>query len=281
MLRIAFFLLLFWPFVVCARPLQVFVSVPPLKTFVQKVAGAQAQVRVMLQAGHNPVTYDPTPRQISALAQTQLYIRIGVPYETVWMQRIQAIQPCMIILDARKGIHLPDNQPGLHTHHGAEEHDPHIWTSPLLAKQIAANIRNALIKLDPAQRPSYEQNYKHFAGELDSLDKDIRKQLSGLKQRTFMVFHPAWGYFAETYHLSQIAIQHEGKQTGAKSLIHLIEQARAANIKTIIVQPQFDQKSARQLARAIDGRVVAIDPLSTDYFSTLRHLSAVIAADTH
>ena len=234
----------------------------------------------MLKAGHNPVTYDPTPRQISALAQTQLYIRIGVPYETVWIQRIQAIQPNMHILDARDGIHLLDNHQAAHSHHTGAEHDPHIWTSPLFAKQIAANIRNALIKLDPAHRQTYQQNYILFAHELDALDKNIRQQLSGLKQRKFMVFHPAWGYFAETYQLSQIAIQHEGKQIGARSLIHLIETARKEGIKSIIVQPQFDQKSARQLALAIHGRVVAIDPLSADYASTLRQLTAVIAGET-
>jgi len=63
----------------------------------------------------------------------------------------------------------------------------------------------------------------------------------------------------------------------AKALKTLIKQARDADVKTIFVQPQFDQRAARQVAKAIDGNVVALDPLSEDYFATMRQAARLIA----
>ncbi len=141
-------------------------------------------------------------------------------------------------------------------------HDPHVWTSPPLVKRIAQNIRDALAGLDPAHRQDYARNCAVFVAELDRLDHDIRALLKNLPNRKFMVFHPAWGYFADTYGLTQVSIEHEGKEPGARTLTALIEQAKHEQLKVIFVQPQVNKRLAAQLARAIGGRVVAIDPLS-------------------
>jgi zinc transport system substrate-binding protein len=88
-----------------------------------------------------------------------------------------------------------------------------------------------------------------------------------------MVFHPSWGYFADAYQLQQIAIEHEGKQPGARALSQLIEQAKQNQIKVVFVQPQFDQRQAEQIARAIDGKVMAVDPLAANYIDNLRQVA--------
>jgi zinc transport system substrate-binding protein len=92
-----------------------------------------------------------------------------------------------------------------------------------------------------------------------------------------MVFHPAWGYFADAYGLTQIPIENEGKRPGPRSLNALIEQARREGIRVVLVQPQFDRRAAEQVADAIGGRVIAIDPLDSNYFDTLRRMARLIA----
>ena len=98
-----------------------------------------------------------------------------------------------------------------------------------------------------------------------------------LRSRRFMVFHPAWGYFADTYGLTQIAIEQEGKEPGARALTALIEQARAKQVRVIFVQPQFNRKTAQRLAAAIGGRVEPIDPLAENYIDNLRRVARLIA----
>lgn len=278
-----------------AEPLRVFVSVLPQKTFVEKLGGDHVEVRAMVQPGYSPATYDPTPQQISALAKTALYVRIGVPFERAWMKRIRSTNPDMQVLDARQGIQLPiihrhgqayENNKDEHHRsnqgreglHDESERDPHIWTSPPLVKRMGKTIRDTLSALDPANEQDYARNYDAFADELDALDRDIRALLGGVTNRKFMVFHPAWSYFADTYGMIQVSVEKEGKEPGPRSLAALIEQAKRDNVKVILVQPQFHRKSAQQVAHAIGGRVVAIDPLSADYADNLRRVTQQIAA---
>ncbi|NNF96262.1 MAG: zinc ABC transporter solute-binding protein, partial [Halobacteria archaeon] len=233
----------------------------------------------------------PTPRQISTLANSALYIRAGVPFEKAWMERIRSVNPNMRVLDARAGfdlriieLHENDHDNEHHffkrradAHQGVSRRDPHVWTSPPLVKRMAGNIRDALAELDPANGQDYALNFNAFAAELDRLDRDIQSRLKGVPIRKFMVFHPAWGYFADTYWLTQVPIEKEGKEPGARRLTALIEQAKREHVRVIFVQPQFNKKSAEQVARAIGGQVLAIDPLSPDYADNLRNLAQQIA----
>ncbi len=96
-----------------------------------------------------------------------------------------------------------------------------------------------------------------------------------------MVFHPSWGYFADRYGLQQIAIEKSGKTPSIRQLGKLIEQARKAGVKTIIVQPQFSRRDAETIAQEIGGKVVAIDPLAYDIPATLLKMAETLTSSTH
>lgn len=284
------FAVLLLPAYSIADPLRIFVSVPPLQTFAEKVGGNHVDVRVMVRPGHNPATYDPTPQQISALARTALYISTGVPFESSWMQRIRSANPDMRVTDARQGIeprileshgHAHHDHDHEHEHehdHDHNDHDPHVWTSPPLVKHMVRNIRDALSELDPQNSHDYAHNTESFEAELDRLDRDIRTLLQDIPNPKFMVYHPAWGYFADTYGLTQVPIESGNKAPGGRTLAALIEQAKREGVKIIFVQPQFDERSAQQVAYAIGGKVVSIDPLSADYIDNIREVAKQIAA---
>lgn len=273
-------------------PLSVFVSVVPLQTFVERIGGDQVRVRSMVQPGQNPHAYEPSPRQVADLAGAALYLRVGMPLEEAWLPRIRAANPGLRVLDVRDGLRLRPADPahlapgpGRHTdgpvHHEAEhDHgalDTHVWTSPPLVKSMGAAIRAALSDLRPDQAALFTANYERFAADLDALDAEIRARLGPLQVRRFLVFHPAWGYYADTYDLTQMAIEFEGKEPGPRALAGLIAAARAAGVRAVLVQPQFSPRAAQQVAAAIGGRVESVDNLSADYFGTLRRVTAVIA----
>ncbi|MGD9041442.1 MAG: zinc ABC transporter substrate-binding protein, partial [Desulfobacteraceae bacterium] len=157
--------------------------------------------------------------------------------------------------------------------------DPHIWLSPPLVKIQAQNILDALVRVDPRNSAIYETNYRKFIVELDALDAHIRGIFSGnAKGMAFMVFHPAWGYFARTYGLEQIAVEMEGKEPKPADLKHLIYHARERGIKVIFAQPEFSTKSAEAIAKAIDGRVVLANPLALDWAQNLKEIASEIKA---
>ncbi len=130
---------------------------------------------------------------------------------------------------------------------------------------MAASIRDALIEADPGHRGEFESNYRAFIAELDALDRDLRAILAQARGKSFMVFHPAWGYFAKDYGLRQIPIEAEGKEPGGKSLARVIDLGRREGVKVIFVQTQFSRRTAETVAAAIGARVVAVDPLAENY----------------
>ena len=122
-------------------------------------------------------------------------------------------------------------------------------------------------------RSVYEANFRAFTAQIDQLDADLKKTFAGKTGVQFMVFHPSWGYFAHAYGLKQVPIEIEGKEPKPAHLKELIQHAREKDIKVIFVQPQFSAKSAKLVAKEINGEVAFVDPLAEDWSANLREVA--------
>jgi zinc transport system substrate-binding protein len=272
-------------------PLPVYVSILPQKYFVERIGGEMVSVSVMVGPGKSPATYEPTPMQMENLANAKLYFSIGIPFEKIWMKRLQTNHPHLRVIDTLHGIRLIPM--AAHNHGSArqdhEDHkkaspekaqgvlDPHVWTSPPRVKIMAGQILQSLIEELPNHKKELTENHQAFLEELDRLTEDIRHKLEPIRNRRFLVFHPSWGYFAETFDLEQIAIETEGKEPGARTLAYLIRLAKEENIRVIFVQKQFSRVAARMIADEIGGRVEPVDPLAEDYPENLRRVAETLA----
>lgn len=296
---IGFLIITLFVFSACSKAVEkkekerIFVSILPQKYFVERIAEDNFDVQVMVQPGHNPATYEPTPQQMVELTQTKIYFSIGVPFEESWLQKIQETNQGMKIIDTRKGIELIEmvSSRDLLIRIGVEkkimehkkateiipEKDPHIWLSPLLVKIQAENIFNELVILDPGNKDFYHQNLKNFQKDLDKIHNETEDIFSKIGKKEFLVFHPAWGYFADEFGLTQIPIEIQGKTPNPKELSALLSFANYKNIKVIFVQQQFSSREAEVVAEAIKGKVIKIDPLAENYLENLRVISRSLA----
>jgi zinc transport system substrate-binding protein len=270
---LSLFLLLLTSAAAFGKPL-VFVSVLPQKAIVEALAGDALQVEAMVGKGFNPATYQPSPRQIARLSRATVYIRAGMPFEQSWLPRFRSANPSMTVLDMRQGLELIED------HEHGQESDPHIWTDPLLVKQHAGILSHELEKRFPEMKEQLERGYRTFAEQLDTLNQELTAQLTPVQDKTFLVYHPAWSYFARRYNLHQLAVEAHGKEPNSRSLAALIDQARKAGIHVIIVQPQHSSATAKVLARALGAKLVAVDPLDEDIFASLRRLASVLTGKT-
>ena len=267
------------PTVFAEKKLNAAASILPQKYFIKKIGGDRVNLSVMVLPGANPATYEPKPRQMVNLAQAKIYFAIGVPFEDNWLPKFTKANPGMDIVATQSGITKIPMKAGGHQHHEAPHSngnaatgtkDPHVWLSPPLVMVQAKNILEGLVKADPEGRMVYENNYKAFLEELKVLNMEIRRVLQTTGQNTrFMVYHPSWGYFAQSYRLEQIPIELEGKKPSPRKLLQLIKNARKNGIKVIFVQPQFSEKSAETIADAIGGKVMFADPLAEDWANNL------------
>jgi len=259
--------------------LPIIVSILPLQTFAQAIGGDNVDVTVMVQPGSSPHTYEPKPSQMKQVADAHLYLAIGVEFERVWLPKFHDLAPRLPIVDASAGItrrmmHEAHPEPGEKPTHP----DPHVWTTPANVKIIARNILTALTKADPAHRADYEKNYQAFLTKIDQADQKIHALISSLpKGTTFMVFHPSWGYFADTYGLTQLPVQVAGKSPKPRELIALIKQAHAQHVRAIFTQPEFSDTTAKVLARELHITVRKISPMAVDWSANLIGLARDIA----
>jgi zinc transport system substrate-binding protein len=250
--------------------IPVFVSIVPQKYFVEKIGGDLVKVSIMVKPGASPATFEPKPGQMVALSMSRIYYGIGVPFEKAWLKKIVAANPALLVVHTESGIEKapmrPDQSEGIK--------DPHVWLSPPLVMVQARNILNALLKVDPKNASTYESNYRKFIVELVDLDAELRGVFSGKEKKIkFMVFHPAWGYFARTYGLKMIPVESEGKDPKPAALRRLIEKAREHGINVVFVQPEFSTKSAGTIAKAIGGQVVFANPLAADWANNLKQVA--------
>lgn len=255
----------------------VIVTIPPQAEFVEAVGGDRVEVEVMVPPGADPHTYELAPGQMKKAATADLYAKVGsgVEFELAWADKLISLNRDMLVVDCSWGIGLIEGSED-DEHGGAL--DPHIWMSPRNAIAMVKNICLGLVTVDPENRAYYESNRDAYIAQLEALDQRIREGLSGVSSRTFMVYHPAFGYFAHEYDLTMLSIEEEGKEPTAGALARLIETAKAAGIRAIFIEPQFNPRSAQVIADEIGAEIIAVDPLSRDYLANMQELAGRLIA---
>jgi zinc transport system substrate-binding protein len=249
------------------------VTILPQAGFVEAIGGDKVEVVVMVPPGASPHTYEVTPDQMTKLSNAKMYAKVGSPveFELTWMDKLIAVNKGMLVVDCSRGINLTESQdpdePGL---------DPHIWLSVKNAKIMVQNICDGLVQVDTANKAYYEKNCADYLDKLTKLDSELAEDLSGVRNRSFIVFHPAFGYFARDYNLKQIAVEQSGKEPDADYIVRLIEEAKEQDIRVVFVSPQYSTKSAESIAKEIGGKVVIIDPLAKDFFGNLRAIESAM-----
>ncbi|MFW6011507.1 MAG: metal ABC transporter solute-binding protein, Zn/Mn family [Desulfosalsimonas sp.] len=260
---------------------DIFVSIPPQKYFVEQIAGKQANIRVMVAPGSHPATYEPSPSQMRAVSKCDLYFAMGVPFEKTWLKKFKSANPDMNIVKTDAWIEKQPVERGEGVTSSEHDHgaaDPHIWLSPPMVMIQSRHILTALVSTDPGRRELYEDGYKKFISETVELDEKLRDLFTrGGKKSEFMVFHPAWGYFADAYGLKQTAVETGGKSPKPAEIRRLVEHAREKQIKVLLVQPQISSRTADMIAREIDGKTITADPLAEDWAKNMMEVAAAIS----
>ncbi len=264
------------------KKLSVFTTIEPQAYLLKRIGGERLEVNVLVAAGQNLHTFEPTPRQLAKLARTQIYFTLGLPLEKPLLDRLAGSKSAFEIIDAAAGITRRSIEGNDHSHsHGQAHHDqtrddPHIWLDPQRAQKIAQNMVDALIRRDPDHEQDYRRNLQSLVEELDATHRQIKEKLAPFSGSAILVYHGAFGYFTDAYGLRQIAVEIGGKHPSARELARLIDSARQHQVKVVFVQPQFSRSSARTLAEAINGQVVTIDPLAPDYCDNLQRMAEAV-----
>ena len=249
------------------RPV-VLVSVPPQAWFVEALAGDLVDIVILVPPGASPANHEPGAHTMRALTVASLWFKVGhpsFPFEAAWLDRLLTEHETLAVVSS-----APDALP-------EDAEDPHLWLSPTVAAGAARRLAAALVTLLPAHAAELQQRANVLVARIDEVDRLITEQLAPYRGRSFFVFHPAWGWFADHVGIEQIAIEHDHKTPSLAHLAEIIALARDADCKVIFVQPQFSDIAAQQVADAIEAALVVIDPLAGDWDDNMLSAAQALA----
>ncbi len=258
--------------------LTVLVSVVPQSYFVHRLAGDLAEVHVIIPPGASPAAYEPSPSDLATISTADLWFSIGVSSEHGWKEDFAELNPALEIVETEAGIErLPIDRYGIPGEHGeAHDHghdhdhdhgdlDPHVWLSPEMVKVQINTMAEALIEADPENEGIYRGNLEAFRTEIENLQTEMHRVLDPLAGKSFMVFHPSWGYFADEFGLVQVPVEIAGSEPSPGEMSALVDYALEQEIAVIFVSPQFSTASAEAIAAEIGAEVAILDPLEENW----------------
>ena len=263
------------------------VSILPLRSLVGEIVGDDFRIDVLVPSGASPETFEPTPRQIVALDKARMIFGVGLlDFEVSLLQKIENREKLVIL---SRGIETLEGTCAHARHHDtvdggrAEEDahnhahgiDPHIWTSPRELQRMVANAYEAIHAAWP-DSTKYTENYRRLSRELQELDRRTAGKIARSGVKAFIIYHPALTYYARDYGIRQEAVETDGKEPSAKRLAELIRMARREGIRQIFYQKQFPASVVETIARDMDARTVAIDPLREEVIANIDSITDLI-----
>jgi ABC-type Zn uptake system ZnuABC Zn-binding protein ZnuA len=241
-----------------------------LADIAQNIAGNRAVVSALVPSGIDPHDFQPSPKDLAAVARSRMLIVNGAGLEGWLTQALNNLGGRRIVVTASQGLTGRTGGYGLGSPavRGLSatalpaNTDPHFWQDPVLVKTYVNNIRDGFIQLDPAGQAVYQQNAAAYIAQLDALDQSIRSRVALIPsaQRLLVTDHEDLGYFADEYGFQLIgAITPETSSDAEPSASHiadLITKIRTSGDKAIFLDIGTNTQLADQICSEAGCRVV-------------------------
>ena len=256
-----------------AKP-TVAVTISPQAAFVREVAGDLVNVVTMMPPGANHETFSPPPQDMEKLSAAALYLAMGLPPERAGLlPKLAEMNKNMRIVDVQMEV-AKTYAPRFFA---PNDQDPHIWLSPKRAIVMVRMTAQELGAIDPANSATYKANAERYIARIEAADQEIQASFKTVWNRMFIVYHPAFGYFAEEYNLTMVALEEEGKEADPRRFREVIDMAKEKGIKVIFYQEDIDGRQSRTFAEELGGQAEKVSPMATDYVENLLRMARTFA----
>ncbi len=250
------------------KTLMVVTTVAPITSMVENVAGDRVRLIGIIPAGMDSHTFEPVPSDIKILAEADLLIVNGLDLEipTLKLARANMRQGSAVLALGDKTI---TEKEYVYDFSFPKEHghpNPHLWLDPVHTMRYTELIRDELVRLDPDNKSTYEQNAAAFLKRLEMLDQAIRESVETIPptNRRLLTYHDSWPYFARRYGFQVIgAVQpSDFSEPSPREVARLIDQIRKVKVPAVFGSEVFPSPVLKQIARETKTRY--IDQLRDD-----------------
>ena len=267
-----------------AQNVTVMTSTEDLAALVREVGGSRVRVESIARGYQDPHFVEAKPSFLLKLAKADLLVLVGLQLEVGWLpplitqsrnSKIQVGAPGY--LDASTVVQILEKPTGPVTRAMGDVHplgNPHYWLDPQNGRRIAQAIQQKLSQLDPPGAAAYARQYQDFDRRLADAEKRWDAEMAPLKGAEVVTYHNSWPSFAERFGLQVVGYVEPkpGIPPTPSHTLAVIQQIRQDNIKLILVEPYFDEKTPQAIARQTGAKVLVMlpsvggEPEVKDYF---------------
>lgn len=270
---------------------QVMTTFYPVYYLAERIGGDTIEVSMLLEGNQNAHDYEASAKDAARTQSSDLFIYqddemeyfVSSLFNLIDLEKVQVLETTVgIELLAGDGHDPAHEEEDDHDHDHSHDDDPHTWLDPMVYAQQAANVRDALIELDPANEAVYQANAEVLISELEVLNQEFEEQLAQLEDRRIVVQHAAFGYLTHAYDLEQVAIAgiSSTQEPSAQALASMQNFIKSEQISVVYVEPSLDQAIANTVTSVSDVELRPLRTLETvsademaegiDYFSIMR-----------
>lgn len=298
--------------------LKVISSVYPMYDFAQKIGGEYAEVTLLVPAGFEPHTWEPTTKDMLSLEKADVFVYNGAGME-MWVdnllssienKNLTVVETSDAVELMASGTYSLDNDDLTgdafedHESHPDENHDedhdeddhdhglydPHVWLSPANAKLQMQAICDAFCLADPEHADAYRENYAKYSLMLDELDTEYHNALDGIDPKYIVVSHEAFGYMCKEYGMLQVPIRgiSADAEPDAERMRRIIDFINENHIRVVFFEALTNPKVSETIAAETGCDVRALHPIGgltqeqidnrQDYFTLMRDNLTALAA---
>ena len=273
------------------KNLKVYTTVFPLYSMTKEIAGDTMEVESIYPKNVNMHNYEPSQKDILNYAKGDLFIYTNHELDPVAKKIHETIENDTEVLeafnneeafiedehhhdhdhdhdhdatkeedehdhdhdhDATEEEDEHDHDHG-HDHHHHGEFDPHVWLDPELATQMAENIKDKLVEMNPDEKETYEKNFESLKADLEELSNSLDEAMKDKKRDTVYISHESIGYLAHKYDFKQVGIHGlNDDEPSQKELTHMIEDIKETKTPYILREQNVSSRLTDMIGKETD-----------------------------
>lgn len=268
---------------------DVVASFYPIEFLARRIAGDDATVAVVVDAGTEPHDYEPTPADVVTVSGAKVVLLQGASFEG-WLETVRAKAPDAAYVVTTDGLPLRAGGE-VHAGHDGEGHadeeeedaadapkDPHTWLDPVLFARQAQVVEDAMSAAMPEHAASFAERGEALRRDLEDLHRAYEAGLADCDLRVVVTAHAAFGYMAERYRFEMVAVSLDpDAEPTPERLRSVVDEVRARNVTVVYFEELASARVADAIARETGATTRVLSPIEgippgedADYLTKMR-----------
>lgn len=267
-----------------SNKMKINTTVFAFQSFAEQIGGKYVDVKSIYPPGSDIHDFEPTQKEIMDVSKGDLFIYTSKDMDPAAGKIAKTIKDKNNVLELTKGIDQKDflasdedehehehgehHEEGDHEHEHEHEHehgkyDPHIWLDPVADQTFAKEIKDELVKKDPAHKDYYEKNFKKLDKEIADVDKDMKQVSKDKKRDKVIISHDSLSYLAKRYDFKQEGVNGmNDNEPSQKELLNIVKEIKKDKQPYVLYEQNIPSKTTDIIRKETNTKPLSFHNLS-------------------